>query len=140
MATRTLIVVDDIPFARRVVKDILTAAKYTVVAEAENGEEAIQLYHKLKPDGIVMDVVMPLKGGIEATRRITEESNGEARVVLMSAIAHEHLLMEAISAGARDFILKPFSKDDLLKAVDKAMQSDDILISKDASAPKAEAS
>ncbi len=118
---KTALIVDDIAFARRVIKDILIAAKYTVVAEASNGAEAIQMYRQYKPDFVTMDVVMPIKGGIEATRQILEEDD-KAKIIMVSALAHEQILMEAINCGARDYILKPFMPEDLLKAVEKVLQ------------------
>lgn len=121
---KTALVVDDVAFARRIIKDILTEAKYTVVGEAANGDEAIQMYRKHSPNFVTMDVVMPTKGGIEATRKILEEDK-DARIIMVSAMGHEQLLMEAINAGARDYILKPFSKDDLLRAVEKLFELDE---------------
>lgn len=121
---KTALVVDDVAFARRIIKDILTGARYTVVGEAANGDEAISLYKKLQPNFITMDVVMPVKGGIEATRKILEEDK-DARIIMVSAMGHEQLLMEAINAGARDYILKPFSAEDLIRAVDKLMADSD---------------
>lgn len=118
---KTALIVDDIAFARRVIKDILIAAKYTVVAEAANGNEAIQMYRQYRPDFVTMDVVMPQKGGIEATRKILEE-DAKAKIIMISALAHEQILMEAINSGARDYILKPFQPEDLLKAVEKVLQ------------------
>ncbi|MBI3557720.1 MAG: response regulator [Deltaproteobacteria bacterium] len=117
---KTALVVDDVAFARRVIKEILTAARYTVLGEAANGDEAIAMYKKLQPDFITMDVVMPIKGGIEATRKILEEDK-DARIIMVSAMGHEQLLMEAINAGARDYILKPFSAEDLTRAVGKLL-------------------
>src|SRR5262245_44970014 len=111
---KTALVVDDVAFARKVIKEILTAAKYTVVAEAANGEEAVQMYLRHKPDFVTMDVVMPVKGGIEAARKILDDDKN-ARIIMVSAMSHEQLLMEAINAGARDYILKPFSPEDLIK-------------------------
>ncbi|MGE4234468.1 MAG: response regulator [Bacteriovoracia bacterium] len=130
---KTALVVDDVPYARQIIKDILTSAKYIVIGEASNGDEAVRMYGELKPDFVTMDVVMPEKGGIEATRNIMD-NNKEARIIIVSAMAHEHLLMDAISAGARDYILKPFSKEDLLKAVVKALQKDETNAKKGASA------
>ncbi len=121
---KTALVVDDVAFARRVIKEILTAARYTVVGEASNGDEAISMYKKLQPNFVTMDVVMPTKGGIEATRKILEEDK-DARIIMVSAMGHEQLLMEAINAGARDYILKPFSAEDLVRAVDKLMADAD---------------
>ena len=121
---KTDLVVDDVAFARRVIKEILTAARYTVIGEAANGDEAISMYKKLQPNFVTMDVVMPIKGGIEATRKILEEDK-DARIIMISAMGHEQLLMEAINAGARDYILKPFSAEDLTRAVDKLMADAD---------------
>ncbi|HRK02119.1 MAG TPA: response regulator [Oligoflexia bacterium] len=121
---KTAMVVDDVAFARQVIKEILTRAKYNVVAEASNGDEAIAMYEKYRPDLVTMDVVMPIRGGIEATRTIIDR-NKSARIIMISALAHEQLLMEAINAGARDYILKPFGAEDLLKAADKVLKDDE---------------
>ena len=124
---RSVLIVDDVAFARRVIKDILTAAKYNVIAEAANGNDAVQLYNKYKPDFVTMDIVMPDKGGIEATRQILD-SDKNAKIIMISAMGHEQLLMEAINAGARDYILKPFSPDDIIKSIEKLFQEDDELV------------
>lgn len=121
---KTALIVDDVPFARRVIKDILTAAKYIVVAEAANGDEAVNAFKKHKPNFVTMDIVMPVRGGIEATRKILEEEK-DAKIIMVSAMGHEQLLMEAINAGARDYILKPFSPEDLLKAIEKLLEGEE---------------
>lgn len=121
---KTAMIVDDVAYARQVIKEILVKAKYNVVAEASNGDEAINLYEQYKPDFVTMDVVMPVRGGIEAARTIIDR-NKSARVLMVSALAHEHLLMEAINAGARDYILKPFSPEDLLRAIEKVLTDED---------------
>jgi two-component system chemotaxis response regulator CheY len=118
---KTALVVDDVAFARRIIKEILIAAKYTIIGEAANGVEAVNMYNQLKPDFVTMDLVMPLRGGIEATRKILEDDKN-ARVIILSAMTHEQILMEAINAGARDFIVKPFEPKDLLLAVEKVLQ------------------
>lgn len=121
---RTAVVVDDIAFVRNMLKDILSTAKISVVAEGENGDEAVLLFRKHKPDLLFMDVVMPRKGGIEATRQILDR-NKEARIIIVSAMAHELLLMEAINAGARDYILKPFTAADIIKAIERLFQAEE---------------
>lgn len=126
---RTALVVDDVAFARRIIKEILIAAKYNVVGEASNGEDAIKQYNALKPDFVTMDVVMPGKGGIEATRAILDQ-NKSAKIILVSALAHENLLMEAINAGARDYIVKPFSPDEILKSIEKLFEEEDSSLEK----------
>lgn len=125
---RSVLIVDDVAFARRVIKDILTAAKYNVIAEASNGNEAVTMYNKYKPDFITMDIVMPEKGGIEAARQILD-GDKNAKIIMISAMGHEQLLMEAINAGARDYILKPFSPEDITRAIEKLFQEEDELSS-----------
>ena len=117
MAKRALIV-DDVAFARQMISRILTAHRYQVVGEAANGVEAVEMYGKLTPDFVTLDVVMPKKSGIEACRQIIEKYP-EAKVIIVSAMAHVQLLMDAINAGARDYILKPFAPEDLIKAIEK---------------------
>jgi len=91
-----------------------------VVGEASNGLEAVEKYKELKPDLTTMDIVMPFKSGIEATREIIKE-NDKAVVVMCSALGQESLVMEAIEAGASDFIVKPFRSDDVLAVVKKVL-------------------
>lgn len=115
------LVVDDIAYARKAIKEILQQNKYTVVGEASNGNEAINMYLQLKPDFVIMDIVMPSKSGIEAARKILENDK-DARIVLISSIVNEQVMMDSINSGARDFIVKPFDAADLIMAIEKALQ------------------
>ena len=117
---KTVLVVDDIAFVRKTLTDILTQAHYQVIGEASDGAEAVNLYMKLKPDVVTMDVVMPLMSGIDATRRILKLDKN-AKVVIISAMGQENLVMEAINVGAKDYILKPFSAEEVLKTVERAL-------------------
>ena len=119
MAKRVLIV-DDAIFMRNMIKDIFMSGGLEVVGEASNGLEAVEKYKELKPDLTTMDIVMPFKSGIEATRDIIKE-NDKAVVVMCSALGQESLVMEAIEAGASDFIVKPFRSDDVLAVVKKVL-------------------
>ncbi len=120
---KTVLVVDDIEFVRKTLSEILTQAHYQVVGEAAEGNEAVNLFLKLRPDVITMDVVMPGMGGIEAAKKILKiEKN--AKIVIISAMGQEHLVMEAINLGVRDYIIKPFSAQDVVKAVERALMSD----------------
>lgn len=131
---KTALIVDDIAFARQIVKEILFAAKYTVVAEAANGSEAIAMYNQHQPDFVIMDIVMPTMDGIEATRRILE-GDKDARIIMLSALTQEQILMEAINAGARDYIVKPFEPKDLLDAISKVLEAHDYIRGGIANAP-----
>lgn len=118
------LVVDDVAYARKVIGDVLRSLGHQVVAEAADGDQAVEAYKKHLPDFVTMDIVMPNRNGIEACRKIIE-SHAEARIIIISAMSHEQLLMDAINAGARDYILKPFQSADLEKAVIKIFSDDE---------------
>ncbi len=115
MGLRVLIV-DDALFMRNMLKEIFAKAGYEVVGEAGNGIEAVDSYRELKPDLVTMDIVMPLRSGIEALKEIVL-GDPEARVVMCSALGQESLILEAVQAGARDFIVKPFKEERVLEVV-----------------------
>ena len=119
MAVRVL-VVDDAAFMRMMVKDILTKNGYEVVGEAENGMKALEKYQELKPDLVTMDITMPEMDGIQALKKIKEGDPG-ATIIMCSAMGQQAMVIEAIQAGARDFIVKPFQADRVLEAVRKAV-------------------
>ena len=121
MAIRVL-VVDDAMFMRSMIKDILTNAggKYEVIGEANNGREAVARFRELQPDLVTMDIVMPQMDGIEATREILKV-NPSASVVICSSMGQEALVVESISAGAKDFIVKPFTAERVLQVLAKVL-------------------
>jgi two-component system chemotaxis response regulator CheY len=108
-----VLIVDDAAFMRNMIRDILVKNGFEVVGEAGNGNEAIRLFEELNPDIVTMDIVMPLKSGIEATREIVAK-HPDARIVMCSALGQETLVMEAMDVGAKDFIVKPFKEDQVL--------------------------
>lgn len=111
-----ILIVDDALFMRNMLKEIFVKAGYEVVGEAANGVEAIEKYQELHPDLVTMDIVMPLKSGIEALQEITVK-HPEARVIMCSALGQESLVLEAVQAGARDFVVKPFQESRVLDVV-----------------------
>ncbi len=115
MALRVLIA-DDALFMRNMLRDIFVKAGFEIVGEATNGVEAVERYRELRPDLMTMDIVMPLKSGIEALQQITAEDAG-ARVIMCSALGQESLVLEAVQAGAADFIVKPFKEERVLDVV-----------------------
>lgn len=117
---RRILVVDDAAFMRMMIKDILTKHGYEVVGEAENGQKAVQLYKELKPDLVTMDITMPEMDGIAAVREIKKLDSG-AKVIMCSAMGQQMMVMEAIQAGARDFIVKPFQQERVIQAIEKAL-------------------
>ncbi|AIF52114.1 response regulator [Pelosinus sp. UFO1] len=119
MATKVLIV-DDAAFMRMMVKDILSKNGYEIVGEAENGLKAVEKFQELKPDLTTMDITMPEMDGITAVKEI-KKLDPSAKVIMCSAMGQQAMVVEAIQAGARDFIVKPFQPDRVLEAVRKAV-------------------
>ncbi len=93
-----------------------------VIGEASNGVEAISLYKKLSPDLVTMDLVMPEKGGIEATEEILK-INSKALIVVVSALGQEALVLEAAKKGAKDFIQKPFKSEQISEVMDRILMN-----------------
>ncbi len=120
MALRVM-VVDDALFMRNMLKDIFVRAGHEVIAEAENGEIALDLYRELKPDLVTMDIVMPKKSGIEALQEIMA-SDASACVVMVSALGQDSLVIEAVEAGAKDFIVKPFKEEKVLEIISRVTE------------------
>lgn len=121
MATpKRVLVVDDSVFMRDIIKDIFAAGGFEVVGEAGNGVEAVEKFKDLKPDLVTMDLVMPYRNGIDATREILRQDQ-RALVVMCSALGQETMVMEAIEAGAVDFIVKPPRAEDVLAVVKKVL-------------------
>lgn len=117
---KTILVVDDAAFMRMMIKDILNKNGYSVVGEADNGLNAIERYEELKPDLVTMDITMPEMDGITAVKEIRKR-NPNARIIMCSAMGQQAMVIDAIQAGARDFIVKPFQPDRVLEAVAKAV-------------------
>jgi two-component system chemotaxis response regulator CheY len=113
-------VCDDAIFMRTMISDILTQAGYEVVGEAETGTQAVEKYKQLKPDLVTMDIVMPDMGGIDAVREIVQ-GDPSARVLMCSAMGQQALVVEAIQAGAKDFVVKPFQPSRVLEAVQRVL-------------------
>jgi two-component system chemotaxis response regulator CheY len=118
---KTILVVDDAAFMRGVLKDILNRQGFQVLGEAKNGLEAVAQYRALKPDLVTMDIVMPEMSGIEAVKAILAESP-KAAIVMCSAMGQQAMVIEAIQAGARDFIIKPFQAARVVEAVARALE------------------
>ena len=116
-----VLVVDDAAFMRMMIKDILIKHGYEVVGEATNGAEAMVRYKELAPDLVTMDITMPEMDGITAVREI-KKLDPNARIIMCSAMGQQAMVLEAIQAGARDFVVKPFQADRVIDAVKKAMK------------------
>ena len=117
---KKVMLVDDTKFMRMMLANILKPKGYEIVAEAGDGLEAVEKYNSLKPDVVTMDIVMPNMDGIEAVRNITS-SDGNAKVIMVTAVGQESKVKEAIEAGARGYIVKPFQAPQVLEEVEKVL-------------------
>lgn len=119
MANKILIV-DDAAFMRMMIKDILSKNGFNVVGEAADGAKAVEMYKETKPDLVTMDITMPEMDGITALKEI-KNIKSDAKVIMCSAMGQQAMVIDAIQAGAKDFIVKPFQADRVLEAISKAI-------------------
>jgi len=119
--SHTVLICDDVVYIRTLLSDILARAGFEVIGEASSGAQAIAEYKKLKPDFVTMDIVMPDGGGIEAVREICRFDK-DARILMCSAMGQQALVAEALAAGAKDFVVKPFETSSLLEAIQRVLQ------------------
>jgi len=120
-----VLVVDDAVFMRKMIGDILKKEGYEVIGEAENGKEAVDKFVELKPDLVTMDIVMPKVGdidGIGAVKQIMEK-DAKSKILMVSAMGQHALVVEAIQAGAKDFVTKPFQPSRVIEAAKRVLES-----------------
>lgn len=113
---KKILLVDDAAFMRKMIKDTLVKSGYTDVFEAVDGADAVEKFSEIGPDLVVMDITMPNMDGLEALKAIRAK-DGNANVVMCSAMGQESMVMDAVRSGAKDFIVKPFKPDRVLKTV-----------------------
>ena len=117
---KRVLICDDAAFMRMIIKHILTKNGYEIAGEAENGAIAVEKYSELQPDLVLMDITMPEMDGIQALKKI-RANDGNANVIMCSAMGQQAMVIEAIQSGAKDFIVKPFQPDRVLEAVKKVI-------------------
>ena len=118
--SKRILVVDDAMFMRETVKRILEQAGYEVAGEADNGQAAIEQYAQLKPDAVLMDITMPVMDGITAAKAILD-SDPSAVVLMCTALGQQNLVIQAIQAGVKDYIVKPFHPERVIEGINKAL-------------------
>jgi two-component system chemotaxis response regulator CheY len=118
--SRTVLVVDDAAFMRMMIRDILTGDGY-VVREAVNGLDAVKKYTEQRADLVTLDITMPEMNGLDALRAI-REVDPHARVLMVSSMGQQQMILEALESGAMDFIVKPFQPTKVLETVKKCLQ------------------
>lgn len=115
-----VVVVDDAKFMRMTLSNILSKANHDIIGEGENGKTAIELYRMLKPDLIIMDITMPIMSGLDAVKEIKKEYPS-AKIIMCSAMGQQKMVVEAIEAGAKDFIVKPFDEGRVIDAINRVL-------------------
>ncbi len=118
---KKVLVVDDANFMRMIVKDTLMPHGFEIVGEAANGNEAVTKFESLQPDLVTMDITMKEKDGLAAAREILTR-HPDARIIMVTALGQEKMLLDSISIGVRDFVVKPFTPERIVSAVEKALQ------------------
>jgi two-component system, chemotaxis family, chemotaxis protein CheY len=115
-----VLIVDDAAFMRMMIKDILSKNGFDVVGEANDGAQAVEKYQELSPDLVTMDITMPEMDGITSLIEI-KKIDPNAKVIMCSAMGQQAMVIDAIQAGAKDFIVKPFQADRVLEAIKKTL-------------------
>ncbi|WP_134686208.1 response regulator [Brevibacillus migulae] len=115
-----VLIVDDAAFMRMMIKEILTKNGFNVVGEASDGAQALEKYKELGPDLVTMDITMPEMDGITALKEI-RKIDPNARIIMCSAMGQQAMVIDAIQAGAKDFIVKPFQADRVIEAIKKTL-------------------
>jgi two-component system, chemotaxis family, chemotaxis protein CheY len=119
-AMARILIVDDAKFMRITLSNILTKADHEIIGEGENGREAVNLYRELHPDLVTMDITMPVMSGLDAVKEIKSEFP-DAKVIMCSAMGQQKMVVEAIEAGAKDFIVKPFDENRVVEAISRVL-------------------
>lgn len=115
-----VLVVDDAAFMRMTIKNMLTKHDFEIVGEATNGEEAARVYKDVRPDIVTMDITMPKVDGLAGVKAIIG-MDPDARIIMISAMGQQTMVMEAISSGAKEFVVKPFQEERILASIARAM-------------------
>ncbi|WP_042348751.1 response regulator [Bacillus massiliigorillae] len=116
-----ILIVDDAKFMRLTLSSILVKANHEIVGEGENGQQAVELYNEHQPDIVTMDITMPVMSGLEAVK-IIKQDNPEAKIIMCSAMGQQKMVVEAIEAGAKDFIIKPFDEMRVNDAINRILR------------------
>jgi len=116
-----ILIVDDSRTTRRILRQILEDKGHEVVGEAANGEEGVAKYKELKPDLTTMDITMPGLDGVEALRKI-KEHDPDAKVIMVSAAGQKHKVLDAMKAGAAEFLTKPFEEEEIVERIESVLK------------------
>jgi two-component system, chemotaxis family, chemotaxis protein CheY len=117
---KKVLICDDSIVMRKMINDILSRNGFNVVGQAKNGVEAVELYSKLQPDLVTMDIIMPGEPGVEIVKKIVT-LDAKARIMMVTGLSQKNLVLQAMENGAREFVVKPFDESALLEAAAKTI-------------------
>jgi two-component system, chemotaxis family, chemotaxis protein CheY len=117
---KKILIVDDAKLMRNIIKNTLLEHERHEIIEAQNGEEAVSMYKDQRPDLVTMDITMEHRNGLDAAREILAYDR-DARIIMVTAVGQEKMLMECVNAGVSDYIVKPFSKERIASSITKAL-------------------
>lgn len=118
----SVLIIDDSRTSRRILQGVLEkSGSHTVIGEAANGIEGVELFRKLRPDIVTLDITMPIMNGLEALRAIMKEDK-EAKVIMITVAGQKEMVVQAIRDGATDFIAKPFEPEQVIEALKRALR------------------
>ncbi|HEY3420866.1 MAG TPA: response regulator [Methanomassiliicoccales archaeon] len=117
---KKVLICDDSIVMRKMINDILSRNGFSVVGQAKNGAEAVELYSKLQPDLVTMDIIMPGEPGVEIVKKIVT-LDSKARIMMVTGLSQKNLVLQAMENGAREFVVKPFDESALLEAAAKTI-------------------
>jgi two-component system chemotaxis response regulator CheY len=117
---KKVLICDDSIVMRKMINDILSRNGFNVVGQAKNGVEAVELYSKLQPDLVTMDIIMPGEPGVEIVKKIVT-IDSKARIMMVTGLSQKNLVLQAMENGAREFVVKPFEESALLEAAAKTI-------------------
>ena len=115
-----ILIVDDSKYMRTKIRNLLEFEGHSIVGEASSGEQAIKLYTSLQPDLVTMDIVMPAPGGIECVQKI-RDFDPKARIIMVSAVGQDSMIIDAIKFGAKGYVIKPFKDKQVIQVVDRVL-------------------
>ncbi|MBQ4282826.1 MAG: response regulator [Lachnospira sp.] len=116
-----IVIVDDSGMSRKMLRNILEEAGYSVVGEAADGMEGVLAYKQYSPDVITLDITMPNMSGTEALKEI-KDYDSDAKAIMITAAGQQNKVIEALKLGAQKFITKPFDKEEIIKNIDELMK------------------
>lgn len=119
------LIADDAFYIRKHLKSILKTRGFKNFEEASNGQEAVEKYKHYSPDIVFMDIIMPKEDGIDAIKDIIKFDEN-AHIIVLTAITQKEIILQAVDSGAKNYIIKPFTPEQVFRAIDEIEYAEEI--------------